>query len=161
MRAAAVMVITAASLLLSACASEDKGRKPYQDAVAIHERLLLSQTPPADPAYDAVLRKLEEVPNKSQWRGRADALRKAIDNARMKLPSRPLARGTGPSEGPEIQAQRAQCEEAAKALGTAPPAERPRRLTEMRLCQEKLERMLAAHTTDASVDAGVADPHRH
>lgn len=149
-------VLVAGWLLFAGCSSEDKGRKLYEEAVALHQQALVAGKAPVDPAYDAVLEKLAQVPNKSQWRGRADALRRAIDNARLKLPARPLARGTGPSEGQEVRAQRARCEQAAKALGTAPPAERPRRLTEMRLCQEKLERMLAAHTGDASPDGGHA-----
>lgn len=153
MRAA---VVIAGGLFLAGCSSEDKGRRLYQEAVALHEQALVAGKPPVDPAYDAVLERLAKVPNDSPWRGRADALRKAIDNARMQLPARPLARGTGPSEGPEVQAQRALCEQTAKALGTAPSGERPRRLTEMRLCQEKLERMLAAHTSDASLDGGHA-----
>lgn len=111
--------LTSAALLLGC---RDAGLEKYREARARYEALVEQRRPPADPAYDEVLRLLDEVPANSNVREKADALRESLLHSRRPIAPLPLATRRESTEGEDAReaALRAECARLAEQLGKTP-----------------------------------------
>lgn len=131
-----------AAVLLLGC--RDAGLEKYREARSRYEALVQQGNQPADPAFDEVLRLLDEVPASSNVREKADALRESLLHSRRPIAPLPLATRRESVEGddPRGTALRAECARLAEQLGQTPQDARAgveRQLARCKAALDKLE----------------------
>jgi hypothetical protein len=133
----------------------DEGPKQLAQAEAQYADLIARGVPPREPAWDAVIAAFEAIPRDSKARPEAERRLEALRTLRGALPPRPLATPGAAGPGTDaVEAQRAECERLAKALGEAPEGRREEVSRALGVCREKLIRLEAsAHPPGEGGDA--------
>lgn len=123
----------------------DEGPQQLARANARYADLIQRGVPPRDSAWDGVMAAFEAIPKDSKARPEAERRLEALRRLRGVLPPRPLATpGTQGQGADALEAQRAECERWAKALGAAPVSQREEAGRALRVCMERLVQMEAS-----------------
>lgn len=135
-----------AALLLVGC--KDEGKAHYQKARAAYRALMDQSKLPTDPAFDAVISELKQVPEDSAAYADAQKLLGPLEAARaMPPPPKPLVNRAPPEAEPaDVAAQREKCIELSQRLGEAKD-EKARQTLEgaLRVCRVELEKAQESH----------------
>lgn len=121
----------------------DAGLDKYREARSRYEALVQQGKPPADPAFDEVLRLLDEVPARSDVREKADALRESLLHSRRPIAPLPLATRRESVEGgdPQATALGKECARLAEQLGQTPQDARASVEKQLARCKAALDKL--------------------
>lgn len=139
----------AAVLFLAGC--KDAGRDHYNNARAQYQDLLEHSKLPTDPAFDPVVKELEQVKKGSSVYGKAQEMLGAIQRARANpRPPMPLVVRPGTSDEPaDVATQRAKCIQLSQKLGETMDAKQREQVSaELHACQIDLEKAQESHHSD-------------
>ncbi|MFO0594735.1 MAG: hypothetical protein U0228_05510 [Myxococcaceae bacterium] len=143
--------VVACLLLVTGC--RDLEAEAFARAQMKHEALILASTRPEDPKYDEVLADLGKVTSSSKHYADAQKLKKAIEQARVRVRT-PLAYGTNGTRPAELEAQLKACARLAEIAGADGGIDR-RALEALEDCRAKAERLELKYAHgDEEADAG-------
>lgn len=146
-----LLLVLLAVAALSGC-KRDESAARVAKLKAEYAALVDARTAPGAPAFDALAKKLEAIPEDAKAHGEAQRLLQAIRQAQRRAPARPLAREGGEESASAREESR--CAALARAMGVATAEQREGLERELAECRKRVERLKIEENRESH-------PHEH